>query len=261
MPHNGLYKKGGTRRDFLLGGLCLPLLGGACPVWAQQSGAPHWMPLSRAILDYEMDGYWNRPVSGEGRIDWKYDRASSLYELDLTISAMMMTFLYASRGTVDPAQGLIPVSYREKRIGRDCTVMIDHAAREVRFSWKPREVKAMPDGIQDVTSVVMQMTFLMANDLQKAQVGHRFKFPVARMGEVKFWDFEVMGHPVVETRLGRYTTWQVRRIPPDNVVDNDVKVEFWLAPELFYLPLKMLFNKKDEVQLWVSLQKIRQVAA
>lgn len=260
------------RRQVLLGavgtvGAGLLAVGGL-PVSSAQEAAgvastsgtqPLWLPPQKALLDYDMVGDYRGQISGSGFIDWTFNRSTQAYSLDLEISALFLSFLYASRGTVDPRQGLLPTSYREKRIGRDRTVLIDRSRQQVRFNWDASKVLPMPEGIQDVTSVIMQIAFLLANHRERMRSGEMFPFAMARMGSVKYWEFEVLGQTALETRAGQYQTWRVSRRPPAGGSDNDLKVEFWLAPDMHYLPLQITFNLKGGGYLQVTLKKTRQL--
>ena len=249
------------RRRLVWGGLLLPLAGAASTRgWAQAGSATVWRPPAQVNLDYDMQGHWNGPISGSGNVTWSYDASSAQYALDLTISALFLSFLYASRGLYRAETGFLPTSYREKRIGRDRTVRLDYNTGKVSFSWKPEsESRDMEPGIQDTTSVMMQIAYLIANSSQSVRTGQRFAFPIARMGSVKHWEFSVMGTPEVRTEVESYRTIHVSRLPPESGSDNDLRVEFWLAPQMHYLPVKMAFNMKDGTYLQVLLRRVRQL--
>lgn len=265
-----------SKRQLLLGGLCLPFMGmisTAGSAWARAdqpvrvnpkivTGASSWTPPARANLTYKMQGRgWSGPVSGTGEIDWKFDTATSTYELDLNILAMYMSLLYASKGQFKSEIGLLPISFREKRPGRDRTVWMNYETEKVIFPWKPNEQWPLLLGTQDMNSVIMQMAHLITGDAKNAQVGRQFEFPIIRMGNVKMWMFEIMGTPEIQTKgLGTYKTWHVSRLVPENEAGSkDLRVDFWLAPQLHHLPVQMTFDMSDGTYLQASLDKVKQL--
>lgn len=236
-----------SRRSLLVAGAAWSLAG--LPRFARAQGAA-W-PES-AELSYDMTGFWLVPLTGTGNIHWAHDSES--YALDLTINAAILSFLYSSHGRIGP-DGLEPTAYREKRIGRDRTVSIDHDAHSISFSWKDGRLD-MPEGVQDSVSAMLQISHLL---MQKTQVvpGERFSFPMARMGSLTEWSFQVVDTPVVEAPFGQYQTWHVERLPTGNASDNDLRVQFWLAPALGGLPLQIAFDIAQDSYLLVTLSNLQ----
>lgn len=246
------------RRSLCLGMLGIPLGGGLFSFASAQQGSG-WPPPASARLEYDMDGVWNTPISGSGSVDWLYNAKTMKYVLDLNISAFFLSFFYGSQGRLDPKAGFLPERFREKRIGKDRTILFDYSAEQVIFTWKSIDdagVWELPSGIQDINSVMMQVGFLIATGSPDAKVGSMLEFPIARMGTVKFWKFKILDCPTIKTKAGTFETWHVSRIQEGN--DKDLRIEFWLAPALHYMPVQMLFHlNKDKGYLNVTLEKIK----
>lgn len=248
------------RRQLLVSSLSMPLLS-FVPVWAKESATASgtqtlWTPPQLASLDYDMIGRWKTDVSGTAHLDWKYNAANSIYSLDLSISTLLMNLSYFSLGFFDPRKGMLPTLFREKRTRRqDRTIQIDQKNNKISYSWKP-QIDDKPQGVQDVTSIMLQFGFLLNAHPKKIKKGQRLRFHVARMGAVKEWDFKIENQEQTQTKAGRYTTWHIKRLPDQDEQDTDLQVEFWLAPELHYMPQKIHFNMKNDAYLHVSLSKM-----
>ena len=248
------------RRQLIKKSLCVPLFS-FLPVisaWAQEgNGRTLWLPPKLASLGYDMSGHWATDVTGSGYLDWKYDEASSVYSMQLSVSALLMTLRYSSMGFIDKSEGMLPTRFREKRTKRDERIVhIDQVQNKVSYGWK-EGVDEKPQGIQDVTSIMLQFGFLLSTSPEKARVGQVFNFPVARMGSIKHWDFRIEGDEITKTRVGSYKTWHIKRLKEEDGKDSDLQVEFWLAPELRYMPQKIHFNMKNDSYLHVSLNKVK----
>lgn len=245
------------RRSLFLGALGFPVWSGLFSLASAQQ-VTGWPPPASARLTYDMEGVWNVPISGSGIVDWLYSTETKRYVLDLNISAFFLSFFYGSQGRLEPMEGFFPEQFREKRIGKDRTIIFDYNAEQVIFTWKSIDdagLWELPSGIQDINSVMMQIGFLIATGSPDAKVGHVLEFPIARMGTIKFWKFEILDRPTVKTKAGDFETWHVSRLPEGH--DKDLRVEFWLAPALHYMPVQMTFHLSEGDYLNVILEKIK----
>lgn len=250
-------KHKGLRRRQLLGcSLCVPAIS-LFSAWARAGeNVSLWHPPRVASLEYDMQGRWKTNISGSGYLDWNYEPESSIYTMKLSIEALLMTFRYHSIGFLDKNKGMLPTMFREKRTKREERIVnIDQLNNKISYSWKS-ETDDKPLGVQDVTSIMLQFGFLLSTAPEKAQAGQVYTFPVVRMGNVKQWDFLIKGQTILKTNAGKYNAWHIQRLQEKEDKDSDLQVEFWLVPELRYMPQKILFNMKNDSYLQVSLKKI-----
>lgn len=228
------------------------------PAWAQNATPVSWRPVREASLGYSMTGYWKTSLSGNGSLDWKFSPDISVYVMKLNISAVLLAMNYSSVGFLTQEQGMIPTLYTEQRTGRDKrAVTIDHVKNQISYSWK-EGTTSKPPGVQDITSAIFQIGYLMAQKPQNIHVGQQFIFPVARMGHVRQWTFRVEESTEMQTPVGPYKVWHVKRLVDSNDQRADLQAEFWLAPLLRYFPVAINFTLKDGAYLNVLLNKIDQ---
>lgn len=246
-----------ARRKLLFAGLSMPVLG-LCmmPVAHAQTPTSAWNPPNVVKFDYSLQGKWMGDVSGTGTLDWTYSSKSGAYSMDVNISSFLLSFFYSSKGHYDKNAGILPASYREKRIGRDRTVSFNYPNETLSYSWKPKdETRPLREGAQDAISVLMQMIHQMRNGVDELRAGEHFVFPIARMGSVKEWSFSVVDLTKIKVKSEQYEAWHIKWISPKG--DEATTVEMWLAPRLSYMPVKLYYWSEDGTKLDILLNKIR----
>lgn len=147
-----------------------------------------------------------------------------------------------SRGIMDQA-GIRPLFYHYRRSGR-------RTARTavLTFDWKTSTV------VNDVDDSRWEMT-IPAGTLDKlsTQIGIMRElqngatektFAVADGGKLKQYAFQVIDTETVELPAGRFETVKLNRIG-----DSTQKQTYiWCAPELHYLPVRILQRKEDQTE-------------
>ncbi len=148
--------------------------------------------------------------------------------------------------------GLQILEYRSKRKGGDADdnarFVFDHAAARVDSVGKgePWSVKA-PEGVVDPLSMTLAMRF----ELAKAKAGDRgasassaagqsFLYNVPRQGRIKTYEFGVVGVENLEVTGRSISTVHVQRLR-----DAKDQTSIWTAPEMDYLPVRILKTRKE----------------
>jgi len=147
-----------------------------------------------------------------------------------------------SRGIMDHA-GLRPLFYHYQRSGRRTT-----RTAELTFDWKTSTV------VNNVADSTWEMT-IPAGTLDKLstqlgimrelQNGATEKtFAVADGGKLKQYAFQVIGTETVDVPAGHFETIKLNRVG-----DKTQKLTYiWCAPELHYLPVRILQRKEDQTE-------------
>jgi len=145
-----------------------------------------------------------------------------------------------SRGIMDNA-GIRPLFYHYHRSGRRTT-----RTAELTFDWDTSTV------VNNVADSTWEMT-IPAGTLDKLstqlgimrelQNGATEKtFAVADGGKLKQYAFQVIGTEAVDVPAGHFETIKLNRVD-----DNTQKLTtIWCAPELHYLPVRILQRKEDQ---------------
>jgi hypothetical protein len=145
-----------------------------------------------------------------------------------------------SRGIMDPA-GIRPLFYLYQRSGRRTT-----RTAELTFDWKTSTVvnnvddsrweMSIPAGTLDKLSTQLGIM----SELQNGATGKTFA--VADGGKLKQYAFQAIGTETVELPAGSFETVKLHRVG-----DSSQKQTYiWCAPELHYLPVRILQRNEDQ---------------
>ncbi len=238
------------------------------PAASASSPSPHfeWPPSTR--LSYLLTGNYHGPVSGQARVEWRL--AGERYQVSLEVGigppfAPFVTRQLQSEGLVTAA-GLEPRRYDEEthvafRQPRRLTIALDTdrvllpSGREL-----PR-----PAGVQDSASQFVQMTWLFTMQPERLRAGQAVQLPLALPRHVEIWTYDVIGEARLETPVGAIDAVHVRpRRPPRaagaSAASADLTAEFWVAPSLQYLPVRILIRQDDETYVDLVLKRLPEQA-
>lgn len=222
--------------------------------------SPEWPPSTR--LSYTLTGNYRGPVQGQARVEWL--RAGTRYQVHMDLSvgpsfAPLMARRVSSAGEIT-AQGLQPQRYDEEtrvalRQPRQLTVFLD--ADQVRLpagGSLPR-----PAGVQDSASQFVQLTWLFTMRPELLQAGRSVELPLALPRVVETWTYEVLDTEQLQTPAGVVGAVHVKpRRPPRP--GNDLVAEFWAAPSLQYLPVRILIRQDADTFVDLVIDQLPQQA-
>ncbi len=231
---------------------------------AAPSPAFEWPPSTR--LSYLLTGNYRGPVEGRARVEWRL--AGNRYQVSLEVGigppfAPLVTRQIQSDGLVTAA-GLEPHRYDEE------TQVVLRAPRRLSITLDPDSVllpngrrAPRPAGVQDSASQFVQMTWLFTTQPERLRVGTTLDVPLALPRHVETWTYEVVGEVTLETPVGAIDAVHVRpRRPPRpaGAMGGDLVAEFWVAPSLQYLPVRILIRQDEETYVDLHLERLPQQA-
>jgi len=231
---------------------------------APPAPAFEWPPSTR--LSYLLTGNYQGPVEGQAKVEWRL--AGERYQVALEVGigppfAPLVTRQIQSDGVIT-ATGLEPRRYDEQthvvlRSPRRLSIVLD-ADRVLLPSGRqvPR-----PPGVQDSASQFVQMTWLFTTQPARLLAGSTVEVPLALPRHVETWTYEVLGATTLETPVGAIDAVHVRprRPPRPPGASPDLVAEFWVAPTLQYLPVRILIRQDEETYVDLHLERLPQQAA
>ena len=144
-----------------------------------------------------------------------------------------------------------PDQYRYQRTGgrsdRNAELTFDWEALRVenRVAGHPWEMDIPPDALDK-----MVVTLVLMRDLA---MGRRdVEYAIADGGSLKTYRFKVVGEETVETPAGTFDTLKLERLREDNTRYTAL----WCAPELNYLPVKLLQRESDDRLVTSELRSV-----
>lgn len=207
---------------------------------------PEW-PLSTE-LDYRLTGDYRGAIHGDARVQWLRDGSRYQVHLEAWVGpriAPLMSRRLSSDGQITAA-GLLPRRFDEVTGGlaggnRQLTLRFDDGG--VVMANGRRE--PLPDGAQDAASQFVQFTWMFLTGRQEVAGDALIQQTLALPRNVHLWRYRIKGIEEVATPLGPIPAWHVDSEMGDT--RGDLQAEFWLAPSLQYLPVR--------VRLWQNRAK------
>jgi len=205
-----------------------------------------WPPSTRLV--YGVTGHVDGPVEGDAVVEWL--RQGDRYQVRLEISvALVARRRIASDGLITPA-GLAPRRYDEE------TRILLREPRRVQLLFGPDTLQLadgrtlpLPPGVQDSASQFVQMTWLFNVRPELLQPGQSIAFPLALPRRVEPWIYDVLAAEPQATPAGLLPTVHVK--PRREATGGDLTAEFWVAPSLQHLPVRMIIRQGP--RLWLDL--------
>jgi len=220
-----------------------------------------WPPSTR--LNYLLKGHYMGPVEGQAQVEWLRQGTRYQVHMDLSIGppfAPLMSRRVSSEGQIT-AQGLQPARYDE------VTEVIFRDTRRLHIQLGPERVRLpagdelpRPAGVQDSASQFVQLTWLFTTRPELLQPGRSVDFPLALPRRVETWTYDVLQSETLFTPAG---TVQAVHVKPRREAKRggDLTAEFWAAPSLQYLPVRILIRQDSETYLDLQLSSLPKQAA
>jgi hypothetical protein len=215
-----------------------------------------WPPSTR--LSYRVIGDVQGPVEGQARVEWLRQGLRYQVHLDLSV-ALLASRRISSDGLITPA-GLAPRRYDEETrivLREPRRVAIDFGDELLRMA--DGRMLPRPEGVQDSASQFVQMTWLFNARSDLLQPGQSVSFPLALPRRVDTWTYDILASEPVATPAGLLPAVHVK--PRREAGGGDLTVEFWVAPSLQYLPVRLAIRQGRGVTLELLLERLPEQAA
>lgn len=141
---------------------------------------------------------------------------------------------------------------RDNETHRNVEIIFDWHRKEATNHHKHKNSKwsmSVPLHATDKLSYQLSLMLKLANNPEK-----HFSLDVADGGRIKTYDFEILGEERVYTSLGSYKTIKIHH----QRYHKDKNITLWCAPELHYLPVKIIqeeSGKPDFISTLISYQE------
>jgi hypothetical protein len=205
---------------------------------AQAGAAPVSVPAS-ARLGYDVLAQ-SKGLSYKARAELLWQQDGTRYDARIEISAFLMgSRVQTSSGELS-AEGLAPTRFADKTRSEQAAHFERDKGR-ISFSANTPDAVLEP-GSQDRLSVFLQLGALLAGDPTRYPSGSSISLPTAGTREAELWTFNVEGTEAVSTAQGDMQAVRLVRLPRR---EFDQKVEVWLAPSQFYLPIRIKLTQAN----------------
>lgn len=214
-------------------------------------------------LDYRLSGYYRGPVDGQASVQWLLQGTHYQVHVEVSVGppfAPLLARRMSSDGVVGP-EGLSPRRYEEEtrvvlRNPRRLVVEIGpDVVRLANGSEVPR-----PAGVQDAASQFVQLTWLFTTQPQRLRNGETVPVMLALPRRVDPWVYDVLEPQRLATGAGPLDVVHVRPRRPARPT-GELAAEVWVAPQLQYLPVRILIRQDEETYVDLLLAQWPRQAA
>jgi hypothetical protein len=188
-------------------------------------------------LNYRVGGYYRGQLYGSAKVEWLREEAryQTRIEIDLGLVGLVMT----SQGGVSQ-QGLTPFAYEEVRARKRRSVLLQDKVVLDDGRQVPR-----PEGVQDSASQFVDLSHRFATGQVPLVIGNSDSFWMARPGGVDYWTYDIVGTDMLQLpKLGTVEAFRLKPRPIENARGN-ITAEFWIAPTLQYLPVRIVITQGE----------------
>lgn len=223
-----------------LAALCV-LIAGTAAAELPQPFTAHYTLTANGIRAAES----SRILRGLGEGVWEFETVAK----PVGVAALFVrdTIRENSRWRLNGSGEVIPLRYKYHQQGgrreRHREITFQHGDELIRSTLNDQQWP-LPRGVQDIASV--QIALMM--DVARGKT--RMQYPIADGRKVETYRFEVMGEGRLNTPAGQFHTVRIEQ----QDVEPGRSMNFWLAAELGYLPVRIEHHNADRTISRVVLQ-------
>ncbi len=210
-----------------------------------------------ARLDYDVEALVKgQKWHGGGTFRWEAgaDSYSVSGEAGTSLLLVKITVLnFRSEGRINQF-GIAPVLYSEKPRNKSLTqTHFQHDNGRISFSASERTYPYQ-GGEQDRASVMWQIAGIGRAEPARIVPGAEIDVFVAGARDAEPWRIRVLGQEEITTAAGKTAAWHLVRAPRQKSFDQTV--EFWLAPQQEWYPVRIRYTSPNGDSLDMTLAGI-----
>lgn len=211
-----------------------------------------------ARLDYDVEALVKEQKwYGSGTFRWEAGAESYSVsgEAGTSLLLIKITVLnFRSEGRINQF-GIAPVLYSEKPRNKSLThTHFQHDNGRISFS-ASEKTYPYQGGEQDRASVMWQIAGIGRAEPERFVPGAEIEVFVAGARDAEPWRLRVAGLEDVTTAMGKMAAWHLVRAPRQKSFDQTV--EFWLAPQQEWYPLRIRYSSPNGDTLDMTLADIQ----
>lgn len=215
-----------------------------------------WPKATR--VTYTMEGNYRGPIYGQASVEWVRQEMRYQVRVEASVGpsfAPLGSWKLISEGDIKP-EGLSPTRYQNA----DKLLFKSRAPRTIEFESEEvvlpsgTRVARLP-GMQDPASQFIQLAYRFIMNPSLLKVGNTIEMPMVWLKKTETLAYDVIKEETLRTPMGELSTFHVkpRRLVAES--GNTISAEIWFAPELQYLPVRIL-TRLDE-QTFMDMQMDR----
>jgi hypothetical protein len=222
--------------------------------------APTFVWPKATRVTYKLQGYFRGPIYGQSSVEWLREDKRYQVFIDASVGpsfAPLGSWRLSSEGEIRP-EGLYPRRYENfnRLLTRSAPVQglqFDDDTVTLAMGGK---VPRTPD-MQDPASQFVQLAYRFIQNPALLTPGNTVTMTMVLLKKVETLAYDVLNEEILHTPLGDLSTFHVRprRAEGDS---NNMSAEIWFAPELQYLPVRILMRADAKTFLDMQMDRAPQ---
>ncbi|MEY4429819.1 MAG: hypothetical protein RLZZ182_2508 [Pseudomonadota bacterium] len=215
-----------------------------------------WPKATR--VSFKLSGYLRGEIHGTAQVEWVRQGSKYQVHVDAILGpsfAPLGSQRWTSEGYITK-DGLVP----ERFESINKLLIKTNPPKVVRFTDATvilpngDEFEKLP-GVQDPASHYIQIAYHMILDNSPLTPGNMVGVPMVWTKKQEMVIYNVAGEEQIKTPLGDINTFKLVPMNVTNVKGGDVLAEVWIAPQLQYLPIRMLLRQGPDTYLQMDMDK------
>jgi Protein of unknown function (DUF3108) len=215
-----------------------------------------WPKATR--VTFKLNGYLRGEIHGSALVEWVRQGSKYQVHVDAILGpsfAPLGSQRWTSEGYITK-DGLVP----ERFESINKLLIKTNPPKVVRFTDATvvlpngDEFNKLP-GVQDPASHYIQIAYHLILDNSPLTTGNLIGVPMVWTKKQEMIIYNVEGEETIKTPLGEIPTFKLKPMNVTNVKGGDVLAEIWIAPQLQYLPIRMLLRQGPDTYLQMDMDK------
>lgn len=215
-----------------------------------------WPKATR--VSFKLSGYLRGEIHGSAKVEWVRQGSKYQVHVDAIVGpsfAPLGSQRWTSEGYITK-DGLVP----ERFESINKLLIKSNPSKVVRFTDATvvlpngDEFEKLPD-VQDPASHYIQIAYHLILDNSPLTPGNLIGVPMAWTKKQEMIVYSVAGEETIRTPLGDIATFKLVPMNVTNVKGGEVLAEIWIAPQLQYLPIRMLLRQGPDTYLQMDMDK------
>jgi hypothetical protein len=215
-----------------------------------------WPKATR--VTFKLSGYLRGEIHGSAQVEWVRQGSKYQVHVDAILGpsfAPLGSQRWTSEGYITK-DGLVP----ERFESINKLLIKTNPPKVVRFTDATvvlpngDEFDKLP-GVQDPASHYIQIAYHLILDNSPLTPGNLIGVPMVWTKKQEMILYNVEGEETIKTPLGEIPTFKLKPMNVTNVKGGDVLAEIWIAPQLQYLPIRMLLRQGPDTYLQMDMDK------
>tara|TARA_A100001015_G_scaffold254717_1_gene295720 strand:+ start:850 stop:1569 length:720 start_codon:yes stop_codon:yes gene_type:complete len=193
-------------------------------------------------------------LNGKGYINWKQNN-NNKYELSFITKVPLFGTLLSEKSIgIFNQNGLNPEIFSSKKVNKKEKIIKFNRKKKILTFNDNTPGYVLNGDEQDHISALWQISFLLNKNINSLLKNKEQTLNVISRKGVEQWIFLIHKKENIKTNLGVCECLHLEYVPSEK--SDSPKVNIWLSPNINWLPVKLIFSKKNGNKIIQSIKNL-----